>query len=236
MFNGKNKAITFSYDDGVTQDKRLIEIFNKYGLRSTFNLNSELLGKARSLTYSGVTVDHIKVKPEDVKHIYDGHEVAVHTLTHPNLTEIPDDEEVIRQVEQDRLSLSELAGYEVFGMAYPCGGVNCNDRVADIIRNNTPIKYARTITTTKCFEPYTDLYQYKGTVSSFGEWEDMLRLGREFIELETDTPQVLYIWGHSYEFDLKPERWEMFDEFCRMISGKPDIFYGTNIEILTKKA
>ena len=27
---GKNKAVTFSYDDGVKDDKRLIEIFNKY--------------------------------------------------------------------------------------------------------------------------------------------------------------------------------------------------------------
>ena len=44
MLSGINKAITFSYDDGVTQDKRLIEIFNKYGLKATFNLNSELLG------------------------------------------------------------------------------------------------------------------------------------------------------------------------------------------------
>ena len=38
----KKKAITFSYDDGVTQDVRLIELLNKYGLKSTFNLNSEL--------------------------------------------------------------------------------------------------------------------------------------------------------------------------------------------------
>ena len=38
------KAVTFSYDDGVTQDIRLVEIFNRYGLKSTFNLNSELLG------------------------------------------------------------------------------------------------------------------------------------------------------------------------------------------------
>ena len=41
MFNGKMKAVTFSYDDGVTQDKRLISLFNKYGLKCTFNLNSE---------------------------------------------------------------------------------------------------------------------------------------------------------------------------------------------------
>ena len=39
------KAITFSYDDGVTQDKRLVDIFNKYGLKATFNINSELLGR-----------------------------------------------------------------------------------------------------------------------------------------------------------------------------------------------
>lgn len=234
MFNGKNKAITFSYDDGVTQDIRLIEIFNKYGLKATFNINSELLGKTGTLTWKGTTVNHTKVNPKDIKHIYYGHEIAVHTLTHPNLTTIDDDKEVIRQVEQDRLNLSELAGYEVFGMAYPCGGVNCNDRVADIIRNNTPVKYARTITTTKSFEPYTDLYQYKGTVHHHVEWDDMLELGEKFIELKAETPRVFYIWGHSYEFDLCPERWELFEEFCKMISGKPDIFYGTNLEILTK--
>ena len=28
-FDGKMKAVTFSYDDGVTQDVRLVEIFNK---------------------------------------------------------------------------------------------------------------------------------------------------------------------------------------------------------------
>ena len=33
------KAITFSYDDGVTTDLKLLEIFNKYGMKCTFNLN-----------------------------------------------------------------------------------------------------------------------------------------------------------------------------------------------------
>ena len=32
MFNGKMKAVTFSYDDGVTQDRRLIDLFNKFNL------------------------------------------------------------------------------------------------------------------------------------------------------------------------------------------------------------
>ena len=42
MWNGKKKAITFSFDDGVRQDVRLIEILNRYNLKATFNLNSEV--------------------------------------------------------------------------------------------------------------------------------------------------------------------------------------------------
>lgn len=232
MWQGKKKALTFSYDDGVTQDKRLIEIFNRYNLKATFNLNSELLGKVDYLVRDGVRIGHIKNNPQDVRHIYDGHEIAVHTLTHPTLTGVADDNEILRQVESDRLNLSELAGYEVFGMAYPGGGVNCDDRVAEIIKNNTPIKYARTIETTKNFKPFTDLYKYKGTVYHHAEWEDLFELGEKFLSLDAEEDAVFYIWGHSYEFDIFPERWEMFEEFCRMMSGREDIFYGTNIEVL----
>ena len=39
MWNGKKKAVTFSFDDGVMQDIRVIEILDKYGLKGTFNLN-----------------------------------------------------------------------------------------------------------------------------------------------------------------------------------------------------
>lgn len=235
MWNNKNKALTFSYDDGVTQDIRLIDIFNKYGLKGTFNINSELLGLENSLIRNGVRISHNKVNAADVRHIYAGHEAAVHTLTHPNLTKIDDEKEIIRQVEQDRLNLSELVGYEVTGMAYPCGGVNCDDRVADIIRNNTPIKYARTITVTESFEPYTDLYQFKGTLYHHENWDKLFEFGKRFLELKADTPKVFYIWGHSYEFDIYPERWAMFDEFCRMMSDSDDIYYGTNLEVLAPK-
>ncbi len=236
MFNGKNKAITFSYDDGVVQDMRLIEIFNKYGLKGTFNLNSELLGKTTAFTHEGVRIVHVKNKPEDVKHIYDGHEVAVHTLTHPNLINVEDDCEILRQVEQDRINLSELAGYEVEGMAYPSGEINCNDHIADIIKNNTIIKYARTVAVTKSFEPSLDLHQYRGTLYHHRDWDMLFDMGKQFLELKAKTPQIFYIWGHSYEFDIFPERWEMFEEFCKMMSGQSDIFYGTNLEVLGQLA
>lgn len=38
--DGKAKAVTFSYDDGVPQDKRLSEIFTKYSIKATFNFNN----------------------------------------------------------------------------------------------------------------------------------------------------------------------------------------------------
>ena len=232
MFNGKKKALTFSYDDNVTQDIRLIEIFNKYNLKATFNINSEKIGERNTLLINGKQISHNKNKKDDIKYIYDGHEIAVHTLTHPNLTGISDEKEIIRQVEQDRINLSEIAGYEVNGMAYPCAPPNCDDRVAEIIKNNTGVKYARNFYVTKDFEPCKDPYQYRGTLYHHNDWENLFEFGQRFLDLKTDTPKVFYIWGHAYEFDIFPERWEIFEEFCKMMSGKDDIFYGTNIEVI----
>ncbi len=110
MFNGYKKAITFSYDDGVTQDKRLIEIFDKYGLKCTFNLNSNLFGNSDTIIKDGILVSHKKIKVSEVSDIYKKHEIAVHTLTHPFLPKC-DDKEIIRQVEEDRINLSEIILY-----------------------------------------------------------------------------------------------------------------------------
>jgi peptidoglycan/xylan/chitin deacetylase (PgdA/CDA1 family) len=234
QLSGKMKAITFSYDDGVTQDIRLIELLNKYNLKCTFNLNSELLGTGGILPIPPSRIAHYKIRPEDVASVYDGHEVAVHTLTHPRLPELPD-EEVVRQVEQDRLRLSELAGYEVIGMAYPCGGVNNDDRVAEIIKKNTGVKYARALETNGSFDLQDNLYRFQATIYHHAEWDKLFETAEKFLALDTDKPQILYIWGHSYEFDIYPERWGEFEELCQMISGKSDIFYGNNTEVLLAK-
>lgn len=224
------KAVTFSYDDGVVQDIRLIELLNKYGLKCTFNLNSELLGQNRMLIRKGQRIAHYKVHPADVREIYAGHEIAVHTLTHPNLTTL-EENEIIRQVEKDRLNLSELAGYEVIGMAYPCGGVNNDDRVAQILREKTGVQYSRTITCHADFAPQKNLYRFNPTAYHL-DFEDMMQLGERFVALKTDAPQIFYIWGHSYEMDYDSENWVRLEKFFKLIAGKEDIFYGTNREVL----
>lgn len=228
--SGKLKAVTFSYDDAVTQDIRLIELLNKYNLKCTFNVNSELLGTKGTLMREGLRIAHYKIYPDDVKSIYEGHEVAAHTLTHPHLPPL-DKAEVIRQVEQDRLNLSEMVGYEVVGMAYPGGGVNNDDRVAEIIKDNTGIKYSRTITCNYSFDIQDNLYRFNPTVYHL-DFDEIMKLGQKFIDLTPDKPQIFYIWGHSYEMDYRPDYWIKLEEFFKLISNCDDIFYGTNKEVL----
>lgn len=235
MFNGKMKALTFSYDDGVLQDERLIELFKKYGMKATFNLNSGLLGKVGKLTHPnfGKTVDHSCFTTDKVKRIYDGFEVAVHTHTHPLLPSLSE-EDIVFQVEKDRELLSELVGYDVLGMAYPCGGVNNDDRVAEIIKRRTPIKYSRTITSCYSFEKQENLLRFNPTIYHM-EWDKMFELAEDFLRANPKTPMLYYGWGHSYELDFVDGYWEKFEDLLKLLAFKDDIFYGTNMQTLIGK-
>ena len=220
MFNGKLKAITFSYDDGITQDIRLVELFDKYGLKCTFNLNSELAGTEG------------RISANKIAEIYRNHEIAAHTLTHPSLINL-DNDEIVRQVEQDRINLEKLVGYPVRGMAYPYGSGAVNERVLGVIKNKTKILYARATDPTYNFDIQTDLLNFKPTIYQC-ERDKMFELAYEFLELKPDYPKLFYIWGHAYEFDKECYgiSWEQMEEFCKLISGRDDIFYGTNKEVL----
>ena len=147
---------------------------------------------------------------------------------------IEDENEIIRQVEEDRLALSDIVGYEVLGMAYPGGGQNNDDRVAEIIKKNTEIKYSRTITSTHNFDPQNNLYRFDPTIHIVASWYESMRLAQEFISMKPDSPKIFYVWGHSFEFDYKPASWDMLEEFCKLVSDREDIFYGTNKEILLR--
>ena len=232
MWNGKLKALTFSYDDGVLQDKRLIRILDRYGLKGTFNLNSDRLGLHETLN-CGRTVDHSTVNTREIRTVYANHEVAAHTRTHPMLPAL-DETGIVSEVRGDVEKLSELCGYPVCGMAYPGGGVNHDERVIDVIGRNVPeIRYARTITSTYSFDIPKNLLELDPTVYHV-EWDRLTDLSRRFVELEPDRPQMLYIWGHAYEFDAAENDayWTRFEELCHFLSGRNDIYYGTNREVL----
>lgn len=232
MWNGKKKAITFSFDDGVTQDIRAIEILDKYGLKATFNLNSGKFGTNSPYEPNGKVVDRRLIEPTQVKELYKNHEVAAHTVGHFNLTHLPDSC-VAWQVERDREMLEVLIGKEVRCMAYPCGGVNNDERVANVIRNETEIRFARTITSSYSFDMQNNLLRFNPT-AHFRD-ERIFELAEQFLALETNECKLFYIWGHTYELDAEDDAWERFERLCQMISGKEDIFYGTNGEVFFGK-
>lgn len=214
-WNGKQKAITLSYDDGTLHDIHLVERLNAYGLKSTFNLCSSWLSDER----------HVSAK--EVASLYQGHEVAVHTLTHPHLLNLQEDE-LISQVEEDRMELSRLVGYEVVGMAYPYG--DYTPAIAHTIATKTGVQYARITLPTDSFAlPQNLLCWYPNAHHS--EEARIHTLLEQFLSSPPDQPQVLSIWGHSYEFDRTEHGWERLENLCRQLSGHPDVFYGTNREV-----
>ena len=59
-----------------------------------------------------------------------------------------------------------------------------------------------------------------------------MEMGREFIDLKPDEPKLFYVWGHAFEMDYDSLNWHRLEEFFKLISGRDDIFYGTNKEVL----
>ena len=114
---GKHKALTLSYDDGRTQDRRLVEIFNQNGIKGTFHLNSGLFERGD------------RVMPEEIASLYAGHEVACHTVTHPTIARCPLPE-VAQEVlaESDKPSLMRQA--ERLSPKIIAGFCNENDELA----------------------------------------------------------------------------------------------------------
>ena len=114
---GKRKAFNITYDDGVIQDVRFVSLLNRYGLKGTFNLNSQLMAEGFTWTHpSGV--DITRLTREEIGDLYDGHEIASHTLTHTYMQNL-DREGIMEQLGQDRKNLESLFGREVKGFAVP---------------------------------------------------------------------------------------------------------------------
>lgn len=207
---GRLKAVTLSFDDGRIHDVRLVEALNRHGLRGTFHLVGGLLDG------DGY------VKKADVAALYAGHEIASHTLTHAILPRCTD-AELSRQVLEDRRELERLAGYPVRGFAYPGGEYDA--RVAAALPK-LGLRYARVVGTHHGFGLPTKPFEWAATCSI----GDMLVDGRRFLESAT-TPALLFVWGHSYEFDER-KCWNLVDEFGTLVGKRPELWYATNIEVI----
>ncbi|MDR1400117.1 MAG: polysaccharide deacetylase family protein [Treponema sp.] len=220
--NGTMKALTLSYDDGVEQDKRLVEILNKYHIKATFNLNSGIQTGASKWESHGCPIRRMNIA--GLPALYAGHEVAVHSLTHPHLQEL-DSDTIRNELEQDKINLERIFQTPVYGMAYPYG--TFNQQVVDVAKA-CGLRYSRGVVSTHSFDLPPDLLVYQPTCHH--KDPQVLQLVQTFLDMEQpDTHKVFYLWGHSYEFDVD-DNWHIIEEFCKLVAGRHDIFYASNAE------
>lgn len=209
--NGLKKALTFSYDDARTYDRRLVQILNQYGMKGTFHLNSGKLGMEGYIA------------ADEVADLYRGHEVACHGVEHRNPAQLPLGALNV-ELGDDRRNLERLTGKMVQGMSYAYGAYSEEVKAAARMHG---ILYSRTTKATNRYFPPSDFLEWHPTCHHSG----MMDCGREFLNVAGyyEMP-LLYVWGHSYEFGI-PDEWDKLEEFCRMMAGRDDIWYATNLEI-----
>lgn len=214
---GKRKALTFSYDDGQRFDRELVAIFNRFGMKGTFHLNSGCLSEREDDT-------DLFVRKSEVASLYAGHEVAVHGVEHRNLPTLTK-QQMVMEIEEDRKALEKLTGGFVQGMSYAFGSYS--EEIINVIKP-LGIKYSRTVNATNGFFPPVDFMAWHPTCHHDGPLE---RLGEEFLKVPgyIELP-VMYVWGHSFEFGNKGD-YSVIEQFCEKMSGKEDIWYATNSEI-----
>lgn len=222
---GKKKALTFSYDDGVVQDRRLVKLFNDYRVKCTFNLNSDVLGYKGASIISGKNTDISKVEPVEIERLYEGHEVAGHGLCHSFLQNIGTPTAMYEIIE-DRRKLEKLSGKLVRFFAYPFG--TYNEDVKTILHLAGYVG-ARTIESTHSFDVPNDFLQWNPTCHHNDP--ELMKLAKSFCEDIAFGSQLFYIWGHAYEFDAD-DNWDVIENFLKYVTGyREKIWFATNIQI-----
>ncbi len=222
---GRAKALTLSYDDGVEQDIRLIEIMKKNGIKGTFNINSGLYPPKGHKWPKGQI--HRRMSLAECQRVYsqEGVEVAIHGTNHPFWDSQPESE-AMYDIINDRRALEQQFGTIIKGGAYPYGAFS--DDVVDILRLSG-IKYCRTVDSTHGFEMPQDWLRLNPTCHHNDERLD--ELTDEFLNKETDRePMLFYLWGHSYEFE-RDDNWNVIENALFMFGGRKDVWYATNTEI-----
>ena len=223
------KIVTFSLDDCVLQDERFIGILKKYDMPCTFNVNSGLFGTKEMIGPPDRRVPHDRITLEQARHLYDGYEVAGHTLTHPDLDTLSR-EEVIHEIEDDRVQLEEITGQKLYGIGFP--GMNrFNDMVLDVVKTCTPYIYARTAEFTYDFKmPSVEGLMRWGPTCFIVEEEKDPKMADAFEAAEATEDMLFFLVGHTYEFDIC-QNWDWIESYIERLANIKDVTLATSAEV-----
>ena len=225
---GKSKALILSYDDGRSEDRQLVKLMNQYKLIGTFHLNSNKLGLPNYLNKT------------EIKELFTGHEVSVHSANHPFLNTLSKID-IVYEIAEDRKELERLVNYPVRGMAYPFG--NYNDFIVETIKG-LGIEYARTVYDSYTFNIPENFLQWRPTMHQFAKAyyepnkpendKKELDLFYQTINtfIQTKDLALMDIWGHSFELGSDESKWIEAEKFFKMLANNPNIYYAKQIDIV----
>lgn len=232
-----SRAVTFSYDDGVVQDERLAALFEKYGMKATFNI---VPGKVADQQPNVLTAEKMKT-------VYRNHEVANHTYSHKPLFlmegETAQDskggtlrgvslETAVDEVEKGRQWILENLGISVQGLAWPNGTPD----------KRTDYKALQAVVQSGHF--YTR-WKESGAFAlpeNWLEWDStchhrsMPQYTDRFLSMDNGGAlQCYFVWGHAYEFDQSGTAmdWEEMEGQLQRLAAEPEIWKASNGEIYT---
>lgn len=211
------KYFVLAFDDGITQDKKIIDICKRHNFDGcTFFINTGLPGA--NWTFVGESmgkpeVTHIRFTQAELRSgIYDGFDVAVHTLSHPSLKEYDDNPiKLRREVQKDADNIYKLTGVMPLGMAWPGGDPEVTDATVENVLKYTTVRYARGTGSTYNFELPERFLKWYPTCSITDS--RLTDLTQQFLAAEPTEDMVFFVWGHGYELD----GYELYDELEQLI-------------------
>lgn len=242
----KKIIFTTSWDDGHILDKRVMGLLNRYNMKGTFYITVN--GKNR-------------LTDDDLKIISKMHEIGAHTLNHPYLTKIKENE-ALEQIKQSKIYLENIIDKPVKMFAYPSG--DYNDSVKNLVKLSDFIG-ART-TQDWTFNADADNYEMPATIHiyphpvrrSIKNWKGAIRpvinnmpgiikyhlpfsaffswtnLAKALFDYVCKNGGIYHLWGHSWEIE-QYDMWEDFEEFLKYVHNQNGVKYLTNGEIIEFK-
>lgn len=222
----KTKAVTLSYDDGVSQDVKLVEMMSDYGFKGTFNLNSGCFAK-NGTVYEEDRIFDRRLTAKEAISLYKKHkmEIACHSATHTFLERLPSSL-ALEEILSDRCCLEKLSNTIIHGLAYPFG--TYSDETVAALRA-AGIFYARTATSSKSLSVPTDWLRLDPTCHHNDP--ELSALTEKFRDEDVGAdPLFFMLWGHSYEFDAD-RNWSVPETFFKTLEKRPDTWYATNVDI-----
>ncbi len=214
------------WDDGVLNDIRLTGLCRKYNAKATFNLNPALHPAHKRITdgwqFRDTGYCPGKLAWDEVKSVYEGFDVASHTMCHCNAGDV-DDQVFLTEAVGAKMILEDLFQKECTGFAWPCG--KYTQKTADLLQA-AGFTYGRTVKNTDRVSGFEHPMILHSSCHFLNPnfWE--------IFEKAKTTDGIFYFWGHSYEMMDDEKLWAEFEDKLRKLDENPEVQWISTTELV----